>query len=105
MSVSLRFARLLVCASVLLSAPGVASAADCYIYRLTINRETTRNELYWSAAGESSPVRDAVHAAAERTYGYGSFDMVLIASLGADEHGCPSNNGGYTIARDLGVIR
>ena len=71
--ISLRFARVLACATVLLSVPG--------------------------------GTRDAVHAAAERTYGYGAFDMVQIASLGAGEHGCPSNNGGYPIARDLGVIR
>lgn len=82
-----------------------ASAGECFIYRLTINRETTRDELYWSAAGESAPVRDAVHAAAERAYGYGKFDMVLAATMGAEERGCPTNNGGYAIARDLGVIR
>ena len=99
------FMRMLVCAAVLLGVPASASAAECYIYRLTINVHSTRDEVYWSAAGESGPVRDAVHAAAERAYGYSKFDMVLMSTIGADESGCSANNGGYAIARDLGVIR
>lgn len=99
------WARLVVVSVLVLAAPASASAGECYIYRLTINRETTRDELYWSAAGDSIPVRDAVQAAGERAYGYSKFDMVLAATLGAGEQGCPTNNGGYTIARDLGVIR
>ncbi len=97
--------RVLLGTAIVAAASAVANAGDCFIYRLTINRETTRDEVYWSVAGEGVPARDAVQSAAERSYGYGAFDMVVIATLGAGEQGCPANNGGYPISRDLGVIR